>query len=298
MVAWQKGRDGNVTFVANGKQYYVNVSDPRYPDVLNALRNSLDTNSSKLEDELVQIVDQTSKVQDYFATFSFGVEGSISIENGTIVYTDPNGDKEECHNTVVDKILQFIDQELPIQPLVKFLHKIMQNPSSQTCRELYDFLEHKSLPICEDGDFLAYKAVTSNYLDKYSGTVSNSVGSVVSLNRRKVNDDRNHGCSHGLHAGTLDYVNGYGKFVKDSDGNVLPESDKVVIVKINPKNVVSVPLDCECQKLRCCEYYVLKDFDGELKYQLADNQGLPWEQQEFPDYDDEDYSEYDWRFVN
>lgn len=292
MVAWQKGRDGNVTFVAKGKQYYVNVSDHYYSEVLDALRDHCN------EDTLVSIVDKVSQVEEYFNSFDFGEEGSISIENGCVVYTDSNGNQEECHNTVVDRILEFIKQKLPIYPLVKFLHKLMQNPSSQTCKELYDFLEHKSLPICEDGDFLAYKAVTSNYLDKHSGTMANTVGKVVSLSRRHVNDDRQQGCSHGLHAGTLDYVNSYGNFTKDSDGNVTANSDKVVIVKINPKDVVSVPLDCECQKLRCCEYLVLKDFDGELKYQLVDNDGLPWQQDELEDYDDEDYSEYDWRFLN
>ena len=38
-----------------------------------------------------------------------------------------------------------------------------------------------------------------------------------------------------------------------------------MILLVAPENVVSVPDDSNCQKIRCCEYYVLGDFNGELK---------------------------------
>ena len=57
---------------------------------------------------------------------------------------------------------------LPFEPLVKLFENLMKNISYQTRTQLYDFLEHKNLPITEDGCFLAYKAVNSDYKDKYS----------------------------------------------------------------------------------------------------------------------------------
>ena len=39
---------------------------------------------------------------------------------------------------------------------------------------------------------------------------------------------------------------------------------KVVIVKVNPKDVVSVPHDCNCQKLRTCAYTVVAEHIGTL----------------------------------
>jgi hypothetical protein len=144
---------------------------------------------------------------------------------------------------------------LPFQPLVNFLNNIMENPSMQSQKELYDFLEPEHLPITEDGFFLAYKAVRSDFKDKYRGVFDNSVGQVCEMQRAKVDDDRGRGCSNGLHAGALNYVANYGS---------LEAGDRIVIVKINPKDVVSVPSDSNCEKLRTCRYEVVGQYEGEL----------------------------------
>jgi hypothetical protein len=140
-------------------------------------------------------------------------------------------------------------------------------------QELYTFLEHKNLPITEDGCFLAYKAVTSDYKDKWTQQIDNSVGETVSMQRRKVNDDCGMGCSDGLHCGALEYVEGYRS---EHSG------DRVVIVKVNPKDVVSVPTDCECQKVRTCEYQVIADYEGPLESLLHKGEdGQAWTEDEF-----------------
>jgi hypothetical protein len=131
----------------------------------------------------------------------------------------------------------------------------MENPSMQSQKELYDFLEHENLAVTSDGYFLAYKAVRSDFKDKYRGVFDNSVGKVCEMTRSKVDDDRGRGCSNGLHAGALNYVAGYGS---------LENGDRIVIVKINPKDVVSVPSDCNYEKLRTCRYEVVAEYAGEL----------------------------------
>jgi len=233
------------------------------------------------------MIDKGIEVQRYIDKCEFS-DCVVSVEGGSVIYKE-DGDVEELHGTVVDRILQFMDEDLPIQPLINFVKKSLQNPSYRSIEELYDFLEHRSLPVCEDGDFLAYKAVQSDYMDKYKGTFDNTPGLTVEMKRRKVDDDRSHGCSNGLHAGTLEYVQSYGA-----------GSDKCVIVKINPADVVSVPLDCSCQKLRTSKYFVLKDYDGELNFYLADDEGEEWDEVEDDGYygcdeieDDEDYYEED-----
>jgi len=42
------------------------------------------------------------------------------------------------------------------------------------------------------------------------------------------------------------------------------EEDKIVIVKINPKDVVSVP-DYDTRKLRCCKYKVIDEYSGVIE---------------------------------
>jgi hypothetical protein len=174
-------------------------------------------------------------------------DGLCEIKGDKIFY---NG--EEVHNSIVDRIFQFMNEDMPWEPLLKFLNNLMSNPSFRARKELYNFLEHENLPVTEDGYFLAYKSVNSNYTDIWSGTMDNSIGNIVEMSRPSVDDDCSVGCSAGLHAGSLDYVNMYG-----CSGSVK------VIVKINPRDVVSVPAE-DSRKLRCCRYEVVSSFTSEL----------------------------------
>lgn len=193
-------------------------------------------------DSLRSNIDVESAVKRYVS-----VSGEISIDNGVVMYKG-----EPVHNLIVDRILQFMTEEMPFEPLVKFLENLMQNPSYRARKELYAFLEHEALPITEDGHFLAYKAVRSDFMDIFSGTIYNGIGSVVKMQRSNVDDDCNRGCSSGLHAGSIDYVRGYGN-----------DSSRFLIVKINPANVVSVPSE-DSRKLRTCEYVVVSEFKDKL----------------------------------
>jgi hypothetical protein len=160
--------------------------------------------------------------------------------------------------------------------MIRFLANVLENHSNRAVQELYTFLENKNLPITEDGCFLAYKAVTSDYKDKWTNKIDNSVGETVSMQRRKVNDDCGMGCADGLHCGAIEYVEGY---------RSEHYGDRVVIVKVNPKDVVSVPTDCECQKVRTCEYQVVADYEGPLKSLIHKSEdGEAWTQDEFAEF--------------
>jgi hypothetical protein len=259
--------DGNLTLILKNKAHQV------LPDHIN-YRLIMDSLQSASEDELLELVD----IQTAVATFS---QGRVEVKNGKVLY-----DGEEVHGAISKRILEFMSKGLPFQPLVNFLDNLMENPSMQSQTELYDFLEHQYLPITEDGHFLAYKAVRNDYKDKYAGTFDNRVGSICEMRRAKVDDNRGVGCSQGLHAGALNYVASYGS---------VDSGDKIVIVKINPKDVVSVPNDCNCEKLRTCRYEVVGEYQGELL--------KPLYKSEFSedDYDDEEealYDEYDDAYWN
>jgi len=249
--------DGNLTLVLNNRTYQVLPDHINYKMILEALPTAT-------ADELLDIVD----VEKAVSSFS---DGMVEIKNGKVMY-----EGEEVHGSISKRILEFISKGLPFQPLVNFLNNLMENPSMQSQKELYDFLEHEHLPITEDGHFLAYKAVRSDYMDKYRGTFDNSVGKICKMQRAKVDDDRGRGCSNGLHAGALNYVAGYGS---------VEAHDRIVIVKINPRDVVSVPSDCNCEKLRTCQYEVVGEYQGELLKPLY---SANFSEDEYED-DDEDY---------
>ncbi len=228
--------DGNLTVILKNKAHQVIPDHTNYKLILEALPTAT-------EDELLELVD----IEKAVATFS---DGQVSIVNGKVMF-----EGEEVHGSISKRIIEFMSKGLPFQPLVKFLENLMQNPSMQSQQELYDFLEHENLPITEDGCFLAYKAVNSDFKDKWRGTFDNSVGQVCEMRRAKVDDNRGRGCSAGLHAGALNYVANYGS---------VDAGDNIVIVKINPEDVVSVPSDCNCEKLRTCKYEVVGLYQGEL----------------------------------
>jgi len=275
--------DGNLTLVLNNKSYQV------LPDHIN-YKMILDILPTATPEELLEVVD----IEKAVATFS---DGLVEIKNGQVTY-----EGEVVHGSISKRILEFMSKGLPFQPLVNFLNNLMENPSMQSQKELYDFLEHEHLPITEDGHFLAYKAVRNDYMDKYRGTFNNSVGNIVKMQRAKVDDDRSRGCSDGLHAGALNYVAGYGS---------VDSGDRIVIVKINPRDVVSVPSDCNCEKLRTCQYEVVGEYQGELikplyssnfnydeheDYEDDENYNIDdsyWDQFEDEEDEYEDYSEYD-----
>jgi len=75
--------------------------------------------------------------------------------------------------------------------------------------------------------------------------------------RNKVDDDKNIGCSYGFHAGTLEYATGFAC-----------SNDKLVLVEIDPADVVSIPTDCNFQKLRTCRYKVVAEYERPLEEQV------------------------------
>jgi hypothetical protein len=114
-------------------------------------------------------------------------------------------------------------------------------------------LEKNSLPITPDGCFLAYKKVRNDYLDIHSGTMNNSVGQVVSMERNEVDDDKDRTCSAGLHFCSQDYLPHFGNGY----------DNRVVILKINPRDVVSIPSDYNNAKGRACRYEVVGEIGND-----------------------------------
>lgn len=149
--------------------------------------------------------------------------------------------------TLGKRLKGFADEGADYNYLLKFWENLKLNPSYNSVNSLFDFLENVHCPVTKDGLIQCYKVVRSDYLDKYSKTISNKPGTTVKVPRHTVDDNRENHCSTGIHAGGLSYVRWYGD---QSDG------DRIVKIFIDPKNVVSVPVDRNFTKIRVCEYLV------------------------------------------
>ena len=174
-------------------------------------------------------------------------KGKIVVRDGEVWYGN-----EVLHNAATEHVVRMVEEGFDVAPMVNFLDNLMENPSKQSVDELYGFISAAKIAITPDGHLLAYKKVRKNangdLVDIYTGTITNNVGSVVEQPRNTVNDNRHETCSSGLHFCSMSYLPhfGYGS------------ADFVVILKINPRDVVSIPVDYKNAKGRCCRYEVVE----------------------------------------
>ena len=184
-------------------------------------------------------------------------DGYVHVKNGTL-----NWNGIPMPELFTDRILDMKKEGFDFDSMLNFMCNLNDNPSDISILELFDFMQNKNLPITQDGHFLAYKAVRPDFKDIYSGSIDNSVGEVVEVDRSKVDSNRNKHCSAGLHVGAIDYVTSYGGINLDShDDNDSDGGNQIVICKVNPADVVSVPSDAKFQKLRACRYEVVAIFE-------------------------------------
>ena len=181
-------------------------------------------------------------------------DSGVTIVNDQVLY---NG--KPVHNAIVETMQRMMSEGFDIMPMAKFLENLMECSSYNSIEALWSFIQAMgNMTITEDGCFLAYKSVDGNYRDKYSHKIDNTPGSKPErMERNRVDDNPNNHCSHGYHVGALEYAGPGGWFNN--------QGDKVIICKINPADVVSVPNDHSCQKLRCCYYEPVGEFQGELR---------------------------------
>ncbi|QIN94105.1 RIIB lysis inhibitor [Streptomyces phage Wakanda] len=260
------GDEANITVVVGGEMYVATGTHANFDSILDKARAG--------DTSVVDLFDISKTAEKRFERLS----ERVTVANGRIYF-----DGEEVDNALTTQVLRFIDSGVEdFGPLVAFFEKVMTNPNEHSREQLYRWLQRYEFTITDEGDFIAYKGVRtvedehkyesisrgkaiSNGVE-FDGAIPNPLGAVVEMPRGKVQHDPSVGCHTGLHAGTWSYASGFAQ-------------GAVLTVVINPRDVVSVPTDCEDQKLRVCRYTVQEV--TEVKYSAP--------VVSFDDEDDEDY---------
>ena len=229
----------NIVVVIDGKSHTINKTHITYQKVLDAIKAS-DWDTVKDVIEPKQVV------------LNYG-QGNVSVQGDTLYWKN-----KEMHNSLSKRMITMLQEGFPIEPMVAFMENLMANPSKRAVDELYGFLEKNSLPITPDGHFLAYKKIRRDYMDIHSGTMDNSVGKIVEMERHDVDDNKDRTCSSGLHFCSESYLPHFG----GSDS-------RVVVLKINPADVVSIPSDYNDAKGRACRYEVIDEIGGDIEVEEA-----------------------------
>lgn len=199
-----------------------------------------------------------------------GLSERISVRNGTLFL-----DGAVTDNVLSQQIVRFLyDGVDDFKPLVKFYENILANPNEHSRTQLFSWLNQHKFVIDEDGYLIGYKAVYRTategvyrannrgyavvdgveYTNEYTPY---HVGAVVTMPRHMVNHNPSEGCSTGLHVGTFNYAS---SFIYDG---------ATMRVKVNPRDVVSVPTHCDWAKVRCCRLEVIEINAAEFQEPLA-----------------------------
>lgn len=247
-------QDDGITVFVNKQPHHVRSSSDKYAKVKEALKN-------KEWDKVESLISYGSAV----SAFS---QGKLKLDKGVVTY---NG--KTLPEALSKRIVKMIDEEMDLEPIIKFVERLQQNPSFNSVQQTYAFLEKNMLPLTDDGHILAYKTVTfarednkehgykrGDLVDCYSRTMRNNIGDVVEMDRNEVDDDPNKTCSFGLHGGSEDYYCYFGH----SRNNVM------LVIKVDPKDVVAVPKYHHEGKFRCCRYEVLSYFGNDGDKRLED----------------------------
>lgn len=212
------------------------------------IRDKLDAGADW--DAIKDLIDLPSAIVKY-------TNGSIKIVDDELFFNE-----QPVHNALSARILSLISdkREATAEPLIRFMEKVNLNTSRRAVEGLYEWLEKSNLPIAPDGDIIAWKIVREDYRDIYTGRFDNSIGKVVEVARNQVDEDPDRTCSHGLHFCSSAYLPHYGT----GPGN------RVVVVKIHPRDVVAFPRDYNTSKGRACRYEVIGEVDRETAPEMFD----------------------------
>ena len=242
--------ENSLTIFVEGKPHTLRKDHANFNLARKAI---LDGETEKLAD----LVDVQRAVEDF-------VQGDIEVKDEIVYYRG-----HRLHGVVVDKLLEMLRAGLKDSaPITNFITRLQANPSANSVAELYTFLGYKNLPTTAEGKVLGYKGVQSDYWSTTGNAdtivvqgqtnerhqILNEVGATIEVARRCVDDNKDNHCSFGLHVGSYDYANEWAG-----------ESGRLLVVEFDPADAVSVPTDCDFQKLRVSKYRVVSDITDSRK---------------------------------
>lgn len=266
----------SVNLLLHGRMRTLNSTHPNFSAVRDALKNYSNYGASpELEARIADLVD----IPQFIAKVT---EGRVKIGDNAVYFDD-----EEVHGVIAKRLLDMLGQGFNISPLARFLDRLMSNPIPTAADELYLWMEQSELPLTDDGCFLAFKKVKDDYKSYHDGQTDNSIGSKLPLlSEDHYDTDRRRICSSGYHFCSFSYLHSY-----------YGDEGRVVICKIAPEDVVSIPRGYNNAKGRAKTYEIIGEVPENEAQQFFVGKAVVNDfgtyQGAGDDYD-EDYSDYDY----
>jgi len=250
-VRTEDGRESLTVFMPSGAPVVATGDHPHFALILEAAQ------TDEHPDNLRNLADLSNAVAEKFEQLS----ERVSVANGRVFF-----DGDEVDSTITQQIKRCLDDPSvgDWKPLVLFMENVAANPNPHSREQLFDWLRDREFKIATNGCFIAYKGVYDRDEDdtfpyqssstgeaivngqRFVGQIPNAPGATVEMPRSDVQHNPSEGCSTGLHVGTYAYAKSYAR-------------GALLTVLVNPRDVVSVPTDCNAEKMRVCRYVVQDD---------------------------------------
>lgn len=242
----------------NGRMRSVNSEQPNFDAVKEALK----------EDPVnIERVKELLDISTFVAEVSLG---RVELNKNEVRL-----DGEPVHSVLADRLSQQFRAGFSVKPLANFLERMTNNPSQTARDELYIWLEHSNMPITEDGCFLAFKKVRDDYTSFFDHKTDNSIGAKPEIPREQVTNDRSVTCSRGLHFCSYAYLPFY-----------YGDAGRVVVLKIDPADVVSIPEDYNNAKGRAWTYEIVGEVpENEAEFAFKKTPVVPMQKSVDEDYE-------------
>lgn len=203
-------------------------------------------------------------IEEFVASWSKDHPAAKFVFKDNVLYYD--GDR--LPPSLNKAILGWCERGTP-EPFFRFWRNANENPSHRSLTQMWDFLAKHDLAIDEDGYIIAKKSVDSGYNSTHTAPNGKKLnykpGNYVAEQRNKISDDPREACDRGLHVGGSAYVNTFSK--------------RIILVRIHPRDVVSVPYDENSAKMRVCALTSLCDWTTDSLDPCVSLKDLP-----IPDY--------------
>lgn len=231
---------GNLTVFENGRVVTINAEDPNFINYVSGLKEGK---------TLAEIRDEINPYAIVELTPLLTLHQDKTTGDEKLFF-----DGETIDPILEATILRYHRQGRSFDNLVCFLERLAKNTDAESREFLYQWATVSGLKITSDGYLLGWRGLNPEgksihtgeaYVDGvlHTGNIPNPVGSVIHMNREDCEADPSVSCGSGLHVGSESYATGWGQ------GNV-------VYVKVDPRDVVSVP-DHDCEKMRVCRFTVI-----------------------------------------
>lgn len=222
----------NDTFISiiltDGENFTLDDSHPTFGE----LRTALSKKNWKKVPHLVTVA----------AKIANKSQGNVTVTAQGVYYKG-----RKIDSSLTKRIITLLKENQDVSYMLKFMDNLYANPVESAINELFDFLGKCNLPITDDGCFMAYKMVNQNYTDCHSGKFDNSPGQIIVMPRKDVDPDRRNECSRGFHFCSKEYLgSGFG-------------GGRLMRVKVDPKDVVSIPMGYGYSKGRTWKYEVVDE---------------------------------------